>query len=159
MQADLRPLSPILRSADDVIAAVRSRKEELGLSDALLEDLAGFCPGTAAKYLAPGRTKMPGLAILTLLMGALGCGLVLVDDPSAARMQSRWTRRSERHVQPPEKVARIAITRARPLVLSEGARKAAAARWKGATKEQRQAVGAMLVEARVNKRARTCEAA
>jgi hypothetical protein len=53
------------------------------------------------------------------------------------RMSGRWSRRHEEHVRPPEKVSRIAIKRARPIVIAELSRQGAAARWAGMSPDQR----------------------
>jgi transcriptional regulator with XRE-family HTH domain len=148
----------ILCAADEVLTAVRRRQEELGLSNESLEHISGLASGTANKYLGPSREKNPTVATLYLLLQAMGVGLVLVEDPDAIRrMSRRWAKRRESTVRPPDKVARSAIRRARSVVLSEAARKAALARWAGTSKKERLAVGAMLAEARAKSCAGTCE--
>jgi hypothetical protein len=146
LTADARPLSDVLRSADDVIAALRARQDALSLSNDTVEALAGFCGGTVNKYLGPAREKSPTLQTLALLLGALGVGVVLVEDTKAAELvRSRWTRREERHVQPNGRVAKTAIARARPIVMSEAARKAATARWAKASLQDRKAQAELMV--------------
>jgi hypothetical protein len=90
--------------------------------------------------------------MLYLLLQAMGCGLILVEDADAAkRMAGRWTKRQGNHVHGNGRVARMAIARARPIVLTEAARRAATARWAGTTKKERQAVVAMLNKVRLAK--------
>jgi hypothetical protein len=155
MQNDAaRPLSSLLSSADDVLDAVRARKDDLALSNQALEHIAGYAEGTVNKYIGPSREKSPTLPMLYLLLQAMGLGLVLVEDAEAAkRMSHRWTKRSANVNRDGNgKVARLAIKRARPIVLTEVARKAATARWAGTTKWQRAAFVAMLNAARAAKR-------
>jgi hypothetical protein len=143
----------ILRSPDDVVTALARRKDGLGLSNEVLEHLAGLCGGTADKYLGPSRVKTPGLPTLFTILQALGCGLALVDDPEAvSRMESRWTRRQDRFAHGNHKIARAAIARARPAVLSEAGRHAAKARWKNATASERRDAVARMNAGRAAKR-------
>lgn len=135
---DARPLSGLLRSADDLLTAVRGRKDDKALSDELLGEIAGFCPGQLGKYIGPSRAKCPTLASLYLLLGALGCGLVLVEDPEAtARMAKRWERRNTDRARDNGRVSKVAIERATPAVLAEIGRRGGTARWAKATPEQR----------------------
>lgn len=133
-----RPLYGLLTSADDLLTAVRARKEQLGLSNENLEELAGFCAGAVGKYLGPARVKSPTISSLELLFGALGVGVVLVEDAEAAkRMAHRWDRRNADRVRDNGRVAKSAIARTRPAVLADLGRKAAAARWRDKSPEQR----------------------
>jgi hypothetical protein len=73
--------SALLRTADDVIQALRRRKGELQLSNAILEEATGSCAGHADKVLGPSCVRSPSLALLMALVDALGCGLQLVSIP------------------------------------------------------------------------------
>lgn len=136
MQDEVRPLSPILRSAGDVIDAVRARKDRLRLSDELVGEIAGFCPGTLGKYLGPSRLKSPTIGTLCLILQALGVGLMLVeDDDATARVSRLWARRQEHHIQSAGRLASIAVKRAAAIekLASSGGK----ARWKGVDAAER----------------------
>jgi hypothetical protein len=148
----------MLRTADDLIAALRARKDELGLSNATVDEIAGMTLGHWDKACGPSRVKSPNLFTLMSLIGALGLAVQFVDDPDRIRaVRGRWRRRSDPQVCPPT----LTIGQARPVVLSRAARKAAKARWARSTPEARAAVVAALNTARAAKRlrARTNEAA
>jgi hypothetical protein len=85
-----------------------------------------------------------------LLLDALGSSGVLFADPAKAAKLS-GERRHKGVVHPNNHVGKDLLKKARPVVLSDLARKAAAARWKRVTPEQRQAFGRFLVEARRRK--------
>ena len=81
----------LIRSIDDLVAAVRARRDELNLSHKLLDDLAGLQSGYTSKLLAPNRVKNLGALSLPALLGALGVALVLVEDSAQAeRMRDKW---------------------------------------------------------------------
>src|SRR6266436_337272 len=82
----------MLRDANAVIQALRDRKEELQLSDAVVDELAGLASGHCGKALGPTREKTPTLFTLMSLIGALGLAIQFVPDPDA-KVQSRWTKR------------------------------------------------------------------
>ena len=84
----------MIRDMQGLVQAVRGAKIERDISDLTLDDLAGFAPGTSAKYLGPNPAKGIGPLTLGLFLGALGKGLMLVDDPEQIqRVQKRWTKR------------------------------------------------------------------
>jgi hypothetical protein len=108
----------------------------------------------------PAPVKRLGGVSLSALLAVLAVKLVVVvDDEQAARIGQRWQRKSVTRDHP----ALLTVGQARPIVLARAARKAAKARWKDTTPEERAAVVAMLNEARADKRkrdrARTMEAA
>ena len=84
---------------DSLVAVLRQRKDQLHLSDLMLDDLAGFTQGHAGKLLGPARTKTLGRVSLSAMLGALGLRLlVVVDSETAQRVAGRWKPRRERHV-------------------------------------------------------------
>jgi Helix-turn-helix domain len=137
----------MLRTADDLIAALRSRKEALGLSNAVVDEIAGYTTGWWDKVAGPSRMKSPSLATLMALCGALGLAVQLVEDPDTVARR-RWTKR--RH--PGAKSWPMSVKRARPIVLAELARKGGRSWWARMTPEQRQAHIAKLNAARATKR-------
>ncbi len=136
------------------IALLRARKEQLSLSDLALDDFAGLAPGHTGKVLGPSQVKGMGVLSFTLLLDALGLsGTLHVDPAKAARLSGRWAGAASRRsfVRPN---GPMSVKRARPIVLSAAARKAAKARWAKAPPELRAATVAALNAARAAKRLR-----
>jgi hypothetical protein len=87
-------MTRLIRSIDDLVAAIRARRDELNVSHELIDDLAGLQSGYTSKLLAPEPMKGLGLMSLPALLGALGAALVLVEDSAQAeRVRDRWTPR------------------------------------------------------------------
>jgi len=72
------------------------------------------------------------------LAGALGWAIQFVDDPDS-QVQLRSTKRQRRGNFARDRISKVAVHNARPLVLAAAARHADLARWAGKTPEQRQA--------------------
>jgi hypothetical protein len=70
-------------------AALRARSNYLGISRATLDDIGGLQDGYSSKLLAPVPIRTIGPRMLGLLLGALGCRLVLVEDDAALKRISR----------------------------------------------------------------------
>jgi hypothetical protein len=141
----------MLRTADDIILALRARKDELGLSNVVLEELAGVCAGHWDKACGVTRVRVPTLDTLMMFAGALGLAIQFLPDPDA-KIARRWERRKEQRVHDNGRISKVAIKRARPIVLAESARRAASALWAGKTPEQRQAHIARMNIARAARR-------
>jgi hypothetical protein len=138
MQDAARQLSGLLTTADDLIGALVARKSELGLSNESIEALSGFCGGTVNKYLGPSREKMPLVSTLFLMLGAMGVGVVLVEDADAVkRLSGRWTRRQENHIQRASRIAQMAIQRALPAAVHKLASSGGKKRWEGVDADER----------------------
>jgi hypothetical protein len=133
-----RPLSGPLRDADAILDAMMARKEARGLSNELVDELAGVAEGGWSKRFGPSREKAPGLPVLMMFADVLGVSFVMVEDEAKmARMESRWTRRSERNVQDTGRLARIAIKRALPAAVHKLASSGGKARWSGVDADER----------------------
>jgi hypothetical protein len=141
--------APLLRTADEVLDAVKARKESLGLSNAVLDEIAGYDPGRWSKAFGPSRDKCPTIATLMNFCDALGVSFVLVEDPVKARLVARrWTRRNETSVHHASKVSQSAIRRALPHARKMFATAGGKARWKDTTPEQRSAAARHAARAR-----------
>lgn len=82
-----------------LVAALRARKDELGISDATLDDLAGFQSGYTGKLLGPAQSKKLGGMSLGVMLDALGLTLRMESDAGKlARVQHRFSKRAENHV-------------------------------------------------------------
>lgn len=108
---------------DGIVRVLRQRKAEIDLSDAVLDDLSGLSPGHSSKFLTGAR----GLGKLTIapLLAALALRIVPVEGPEAAKSISahRERRRDNAANRDNGRVSRYAVARARPVVMTELARK------------------------------------
>lgn len=75
----LRHLADV-RSYDDLLAALRARADELGVTRMGLDDVTGLQNGYAAKLLAPVPIKSLGKFSMGPMLSAMGCMLILVED-------------------------------------------------------------------------------
>jgi hypothetical protein len=105
----------VIRNRDDLIEALRSRKEQLGLSNAYVEHQLQMSDGHCDKLLGPSQAKGMSIPVLLDMIELFGARLVIqVDAETEARMQERWERRDARKVHPPRRLSahlmRIATT-------------------------------------------------
>ena len=141
----------LLRTTNDVIETLRARKKALGLTNDALDTLAGTVRGHWDKCCGPARHKMPTLVSLMAWIGALGLAIELAEDPDT-KVRSRWERRSEGQVSENGRISKVALQKARPLVLAELARKGGVSWWANKSPEERRAHIARLNAARAAKR-------
>lgn len=84
-----------LRSYDALVDALVARKDELGLSNGLCDELLGYPCGTVDKYLGPSRVKSIGPTTFALFCELLAVQFRLETDPAALkRMGKRWESRN-----------------------------------------------------------------
>jgi hypothetical protein len=89
----LSPLA-VIESYEDLVAAVRSRMVALNITFETLDSASGVCAGYSAKLLAGRARRRFGNVSLSAVLGALGCVLVICEDPSAMnRISGRLTPR------------------------------------------------------------------
>jgi hypothetical protein len=125
----------------ELIEALRSRKEALGLSNEAIEHLIPLTAGHCDKVIGLSGTR--GLSPLTIdgMLSSLGLKLLVAIDPEpVSRMRSRWENagaRDQRQVRPPARISKMLLSRAKPYVIREAARKAASVRWRGISPELR----------------------
>jgi hypothetical protein len=141
------PLDEALAVADDPVArilsdarigdgqqlldALEAKRNELHLSNAAVEKLANLCDGHCTKILGPSREKSPTLRTLDAILEVFALSIVLINDPSkAARVQPLWKVRDASHVRR-HQLSSVTISRARPHILAELARRASRPRWAG----------------------------
>lgn len=85
-------MTTLIRSMDEVVAAMRARKDELNLPAEVIDDLAGLPTRYTAKVLA--KMKSPGYISLGPMLETLGLALQVVEDPDALkRMRPRYSYR------------------------------------------------------------------
>lgn len=111
----------MIRSYDDLIAAFRARKAEIGLSNEDSDRLGGLTPGHTNKLLGPTGTRKLGPVTLDVLLELYAVELVMVVNVDAARrMEARWERRDERAVRVDASViSRTLVEKAKPVIFSE----------------------------------------
>jgi hypothetical protein len=141
-------------SHNELIAVMRQRKDALGLSNGWIDDALSLADGHTDKILGPAQER--GLTQLTLdgMLSVLALKLVVAEDDTAAtRMRPLWERRDHRQVRPPARIAASLVKRAKPLVMREAAKAAAAARWRRTTPELRRQIMDAVWRSRRNVRA------
>jgi hypothetical protein len=88
-----------IRNYDDVLAVLLARKNELGLTHELVEEITGITRGHFDKIFGPTRQKRMGWLVFSLMLPALGVKLrAEVDEPQAALMRARWEKRNEKQI-------------------------------------------------------------
>lgn len=85
-----------------LVEAIRERVDELGLTRLEVDHLAGLQSGYAGKILSRKHIRHLGMVSLGSTLGAIGCRLILVEDPDqTALIKTRMTPR-ERAVRSPK---------------------------------------------------------
>lgn len=83
-----------IRSMPELVDAIRARRDELNISHETIDNIAGLQSGYTSKLLGPIPLKGFSHMSLGAVLGALGIGLVVIEDPEAkAKVQSRWQKR------------------------------------------------------------------
>jgi len=93
-----------VRTYDDLIAALRSRVDELQITREGLDFISGLQSGYSAKLLSKNPIRCLGRVSFGAVLQSLGLAIVLVEDAEAfAQMRHRLVRRV-REPQPQAKV-------------------------------------------------------
>lgn len=86
-----------IRSYEDLISAIRARRDALDVPHAVIDDLAGVPDGYTSKILSPTPRRFIG-PISWNMIEALGLGVVLVEDAAAlARSQRNHAWRTRKY--------------------------------------------------------------
>lgn len=111
-----------------LVDAFRARKDDLGLSDAVMDELGGLASGHSSKILT--QTKGFGSVTLDILLKVLCLRLVVVEDmDQLRRMESRYDRREDIRIQVnANRLASTLLKRAKPHILREMSMKGVEAR-------------------------------
>jgi hypothetical protein len=110
----------VIHNRFDLVEALRSRKEESGLSNVYIETQLQMADGGADKVLGPSMNKGMSLSVLFDVIELFGCRLVIQPDPEIeARMQNRWVRRDERQVRPQRRPSKELLAITRKLIFQE----------------------------------------
>jgi hypothetical protein len=83
-----------VRDYDELIAAIRARRDELEVTHETIGEVAGIASGHASKLLCDPPMKRMGIISLGAVLGALGLKLIVVEDEEAlARVRRRLVKR------------------------------------------------------------------
>jgi hypothetical protein len=92
---DERRLSEVT-DYDGMIAALRERMREIGVTNETIDALTGLQSGYVGKLLAPTRIKNLGPTSFGLMLQSLGLKLIVVEDAeNTKKMQPRWVKREK----------------------------------------------------------------
>src|SRR6476646_10708215 len=81
----------MIRGMEDLLAALRARRDQLQLTHERLDDISGLPSGYIGKLLAPVPIKNLGWLSFGLALDALGVALVMVENPDQIkRVENRW---------------------------------------------------------------------
>jgi hypothetical protein len=67
---------------DDLVEAMRLRKERLGITLETLDAVSGVQSGYSGKLLGPAQVKTMGIATAVFVLGAMGLRLTVIEDPA-----------------------------------------------------------------------------
>jgi hypothetical protein len=119
----------VIENRDELVAALRSRKEFLQLSNSFVEAELLMTAGGCDKVLGPSQTSGFSIATLFDLVELFGARLVFrIDEASSARMAHRWERRDERAVRRPKRISKELLKIAKPLLFADLGRSGGKAR-------------------------------
>ena len=116
-----------IRSYNDLLDVLVARKNELGLSNETLEEIAGVTRGHVDKVFGPSREKRMGWFLFGLILPSLALKLLaVVDEPQAKLMHARWERRNTKQIRVrSHEVNRMLLDHAKLEVFSEMGRRSA----------------------------------
>jgi hypothetical protein len=107
----------VIRCSDDMVEALRARKEQLGLSNAAIEEQLLMAAGTCDKYLGPTRSASLTWRVTEDVMTLFGVELVMRVNPELeAKMLERLERRDERAVRSPKRISAKLLELAQPII-------------------------------------------
>lgn len=90
-----------IRSMPELISALRTRAQTLGLAYGTVDAIAGLPDRYTSKLFAPVPIKNLGPISFEAILGALGVTVILVEDQEQCdRVSGRWTQR-KRPLKPP----------------------------------------------------------
>ena len=78
-----------VRNYDDLVAAIRARRDELEVTHETIDTVSGVASGYASKLLADPPIKRRGMISLSAVLGALGLMLVVVEDCRVHKQDSQ----------------------------------------------------------------------
>jgi len=111
----------VIRNYEELVDALRTRKNGLQLSNATVDRLAGLTDGHTDKILGPTATKGFSRMTVDLLLQVFAVKLVMVEDVEAAQvMAERWEQRNSSQFRAiPNRLSKALLERAKPLVFKD----------------------------------------
>lgn len=83
--------SKLIHSMDELLNALRDRRDALNISHETIDGIAGLQSGYTSKLLAPRPVKNLGPMSFGSLLGAMGLAVIVIEDPQAvARVRHLW---------------------------------------------------------------------
>jgi hypothetical protein len=115
---------------DGLIEQLRERAAAVGLSFAMIDDIAGLAESGTAKYLSALRVKNLGLQTFFAITEAMGIRAIFIEDPQLlAQVRPRWARRQEEKAhRSTKRLGPITIARVLPDIAREMGRRGGAKR-------------------------------
>ena len=93
------PRDAMIHSMEDLLAALRARRDELQLTHTTIDAIAGWPDGYCGKLMAPEPIKNLGFMSFGLALDALGVALVMIENVEQRKLvEKRWIPR-ERPIQ------------------------------------------------------------
>jgi hypothetical protein len=129
---------------DGLIARLRQRAGDVGLSYLVIDDLAGLSQGHTSALLGATRKRRLSVVSLIAVAKVLGVKSVMMVDPElVAEMSPRWERRdgSKVHSRRLPKLGATQIRRLLKPIASEMGKRGGRARMAGLSHEQRRTLG------------------
>jgi hypothetical protein len=94
------PRENMIHSMEELLAALRARRDELQLTHTTIDAIAGWPDGYCGKLMCVPPVKNLGWQSLELALGSLGIALIVVEDvEQAAKVRSRWIPRERPPIQ------------------------------------------------------------
>jgi hypothetical protein len=90
-----------LFSEDELLGALRARRDELNISSETIDSISGLAAGHAAKLLS-GHCSMGAMAFW-IMLETLGLGIALIPDPAGLERLKRYANWRPRKVAPNRK--------------------------------------------------------
>jgi hypothetical protein len=98
-----RPDAPMIRSMPDLLAALRTRRDELQITHETIDDVAGWPSGYCGKLLAENPIKNLGWVSFGLALDSMGVALVMIENVEQRKLvEKRWVRRERPRNAPPQ---------------------------------------------------------
>jgi hypothetical protein len=139
-----------IRSHDELVDFIYARKNELGLSNAFVEQACNMTAGHCDKLLGPSREKNLSKFTLDYFFTLLAFELVPRPDPEQeARMLPKWEKREECQVRTgPRAVSKKLLELTRPIVQRAFGKLGNEARNRVLAREQRSEIARVAAETR-----------
>jgi hypothetical protein len=84
----------MIRSMEDLLAALRARRDEIGVTHETIDEVAGWPSGYAGKLLSPSPIKNLGWMSLGVALDSMGVALVMIENVEQRKLvEKRWIRR------------------------------------------------------------------